>query len=102
MFGSYIFICNVYRKNTLNKSLGKKFFYFLLVILGFSDYSCVDVNLLDELKKKHKELEAVVNRLKKKRLNDRTSASWTNLRELKKLKLQIKDKIINLKKKIGG
>jgi hypothetical protein len=60
------------------------------------------VNLLDEFKKKHKELEAAVKKLKKKRLNDRTSASWTNLRELKKLKLQIKDKIINLKKKIRG
>jgi len=56
------------------------------------------VDLLNEFKKKHKELEAVVNRLKKKRLNDRTSASWKKLRELKKLKLQIKDKIINLKK----
>jgi hypothetical protein len=60
------------------------------------------VDLLKELKKKHKELEAIVNKLKKKRLNDRTSASWKKLRELKKLKLQIKDKIINLKKKIGG
>ena len=60
------------------------------------------MNLLDELKKKHKELETAVKKLKKKRLNDRTSASWTNLRELKKLKLQIKDKIINLKKKIRG
>ena len=56
------------------------------------------MDLLNEFKKKHKELEAVVNRLKKKRLNDRTSASWKELRELKKLKLQIKDKIINLKK----
>ena len=60
------------------------------------------MDLLNEFKKKHKELEAVVNRLKKKRLNDRTSASWKKLRELKKLKLQIKDKIINLKKKIRG
>jgi uncharacterized protein YdcH (DUF465 family) len=60
------------------------------------------VDLLNELKKKHKELEAVVNRLKKKRLNDRTSASWKKLRELKKLKLQIKDKIIKLKKERGG
>ena len=59
------------------------------------------MDLLNELKKKHKELEAAGNRLKKKRLNDRTSASWKKLRELKKLKLQIKDKIINLKKKIG-
>jgi uncharacterized protein YdcH (DUF465 family) len=60
------------------------------------------VDLLNEFKKKHKELEAVVNRLKKKRLNDRTSASWKKLRELKKLKLQIKDKIIKLKKVRGG
>jgi len=60
------------------------------------------VNLLNDFKKKHKELEAVVNKLKKKRLNDRTSASWKKLRELKKLKLQIKDKIINLKKGRGG
>ncbi len=60
------------------------------------------MDLLNEFKKKHKELEAVVNRLKKKRLNDRTSASWKKLRELKKLKLQIKDKITNLKKERGG
>jgi hypothetical protein len=60
------------------------------------------VDLLNELKRKHKELEAAVNKLKKKRLNDRTSASWKKLRELKKLKLQIKDKIINLKKERGG
>ena len=60
------------------------------------------MDLLNELKKKHKELEAVVNRLKKKRLNDRTSASWEKLRELKKLKLQIKDKIVNLKKERRG
>ena len=60
------------------------------------------MDLLNEFKKKHKELEAVVNRLKKKRLNDRTSASWKKLRELKKLKLQIKDKIIKLKKERGG
>jgi len=56
------------------------------------------VDLLNELRKKHKELESIVNKLKKKRLNDRTSASWEKLRELKKLKLQIKDKITNLKK----
>ncbi len=60
------------------------------------------MDLLNEFKKKHKELEAVVNRLKKKRLNDRTSASWKKLRELKKLKLQVKDKIINLKKERGS
>ena len=60
------------------------------------------MDLLNELRKKHKELESIVNKLKKKRLNDRTSASWKKLRELKKLKLQIKDKIIKLKKVRGG
>ena len=60
------------------------------------------MDLLNELKRKHKELEAIVKGLKKKRLNDRTSASWKKLRELKKLKLQIKDKIANLKTGRGG
>ena len=60
------------------------------------------MDLLNELKKKHKELESTVKKLKKKRLNDRTSASWEKLRELKKLKLQIKDKITNLKKERVG
>ncbi len=60
------------------------------------------MDLLNELRKKHKELESIVNKLKKKRLNDRTSASWEKLRELKKLKLQIKDKITNLKKAREG
>ncbi len=60
------------------------------------------MDLLNELKRKHKELEAVGNKLKKKRLNDRTSASWKKLRELKKLKLQIKDKITDLKKAKKG
>ena len=60
------------------------------------------MDLLNELRKKHKELESIVNKLKKKRLNDRTSASWEKLRELKKLKLQIKDKIVNLKKERRG
>ena len=59
------------------------------------------MDLLNELKRKHKGLEAIVKGLKKKRLNDRTSASWKKLRELKKLKLQIKDKITSLKKERG-
>ena len=60
------------------------------------------MDLLNELKRKHKELETIVKGLKKKRLNDRSSASWIKLRELKKFKLQIKDKITNLKKGRGG
>ncbi len=52
---------------------------------------------IKDLKKEHKKLEAITKRATKKRLNDRTSDSWMNLRELKKLKLRMKDKINKLK-----
>ena len=52
---------------------------------------------IKDLKKEHKKLEAITNRTTKKRLNDRTSNSWMNLRKLKKLKLKVKDKINQLK-----
>ena len=55
------------------------------------------MNDLKELKKEHKRLEGVTKKTIKKRLNDRASDSWKNLRELKKLKLQIKDKINKIK-----
>ena len=50
------------------------------------------------LRKEHKKLEAITKSTTKKRLNDRTSDSWTNLRDLKKLKLRVKDKISQLKR----
>ena len=53
---------------------------------------------IKDLKKEHKKLEAITKRATKKRLNDRTSDSWMNLRELKKLKLRVKDKINQLKR----
>jgi len=52
---------------------------------------------IKDLKKEHKKLEAITKRATKKRLNDRTSDSWINLRDLKKLKLRVKDKINQLK-----
>ena len=52
---------------------------------------------LKDLKKKHKKLETLIKKVTKKRLNDRTSESWKNLRELKKLKLRLKDRISHLK-----
>jgi len=55
---------------------------------------------LKELIKKHKKLEVQINKISKKRLNDRTSESWIDLRTLKKKKLILKEKIIQLKKKI--
>jgi len=53
---------------------------------------------LKDLKKEHKRLEAVTRKTVKKRLNERTSNSWRDLRELKKLKLKIKDQISSLKR----
>ena len=49
------------------------------------------------LKKEHKKLETITKKTTKKRLNDRASDSWKDLRELKKLKLQLKDRINQLK-----
>ena len=52
---------------------------------------------LKDLKKEHKKLETITKKITKKRLNDRTSDSWMKLRESKKLKLRLKDKIKQLK-----
>ena len=52
---------------------------------------------IKDLKKEHKKLEVVTKKTTKQRLNDRTSDSWMNLRDLKKLKLRLKDKINQLK-----
>ena len=52
---------------------------------------------LKDLKREHKKLKTITKKVIKKRLNDRTSDSWMNLRELKKLKLKLKDKISQLK-----
>lgn len=53
---------------------------------------------IKDLKKEHKRLEGITKKAMKKRLNDRTSDSWMNLRDLKKLKLNVKDKINQLKR----
>ena len=52
---------------------------------------------IKDLKKEHKKLETITKKTIKKRLNDRTSDSWIDLRELKKMKLSVKDKINHLK-----
>ena len=52
---------------------------------------------IKDLKKTHKKIAAETKKATEQRLNDRMSDSWFNLRELKKLKLQAKDKINKLK-----
>ena len=54
------------------------------------------MSIAKELIKQHKKLDVEIKRLTKTRLNDRTSNSWKSLKELKKKKLQLIDKIIKL------
>ena len=54
------------------------------------------MSIAKELIKQHKKLDVEIRKLTKTRLNDRTSGSWKSLKELKKKKLQLKDKIFKL------
>ena len=54
------------------------------------------MSIVKDLKKQHKKLETEIKKLTKTRLNDRSSSSWKSLKELKKRKLQLKDKIAQL------
>ena len=58
------------------------------------------MSILKDLKKKHKQIEVDIVKLTKKRLNDRTTDSWTSLKELKKVKLKLKDRISRLSQQI--
>jgi len=52
---------------------------------------------IKDLIKKHKKLEIQIKKISELRLNDRTSKSWIVLRQLKKEKLNLKDKINSYK-----
>ena len=58
------------------------------------------MSILKDLIKKHKKIEVEIVKLTRTRLNDRTSGSWKSLKDLKKLKLQLKDKINQLSHQI--
>ena len=57
------------------------------------------MSIVKDLKKQHKKLETEIKKITETRLNDRTSSSWILLKQLKKKKLQLKDKIIKLSNK---
>ena len=57
------------------------------------------MSIVKDLTKQHKKLEAEIKKITKTRLNDRTSGSWKSLKELKKKKLQLKDKIAKISNK---
>ena len=57
------------------------------------------MSLIKDLSKEKKQIDTEIKKITKSRLNDRTSDSWLNLRELKKKKLAVKDKIHKIAKK---
>ena len=52
------------------------------------------------IKHNHKELKSKVSELEVLRNNDRSNYSWYNLRQLRKLKLKVKDKLNEIKQKL--
>ena len=58
------------------------------------------MSIVKDLVKQHKKLEIEIKKIVQIRLNDRASTSWGQLKELKKKKLQLKDKITKLSKKL--
>jgi len=53
-----------------------------------------------EQKAHHKGLKRAVNEIETKRRNDRSIKSWYDIRTLKKIKLQAKDKLNAIKQKL--
>ena len=53
-----------------------------------------------EVKAHHKELKRAVNEIESKRKLDRSSKVWYDLRTLKKIKLNAKDKLNAIKSKL--
>ena len=58
----------------------------------------IDMSLIKDLSKEKKQIDVRIKKITKTRLNDRTSDSWVSLRELKKQKLALKDKLKQLAK----
>ncbi len=56
------------------------------------------MSLIKDLSKEKKQIDVRIRKITKSRLNDRTSSSWLSLRELKKQKLALKDKLKQLAK----
>ena len=53
---------------------------------------------LNPFKREHKELKTKVNEAETIRQLDRTSSAWKTLKDLKKMKLALKDKLVREKR----
>ena len=54
------------------------------------------MSLIKDLSKEKKQIDVQIRKIVKTRMNDRTSDSWVSLRQLKKKKLALKDKLSQL------
>ena len=57
------------------------------------------MSLIKDLSKEKKQIDVQIRKITKQRMNDRTSDSWVSLRQLKKKKLSLKDKLSKISKK---
>ena len=57
------------------------------------------MSLIKDLSKEKKQVDVQIRKIIKQRMNDRTSDSWVSLRQLKKKKLSLKDKLSKISKK---
>jgi uncharacterized protein YdcH (DUF465 family) len=53
---------------------------------------------LNTFKREHKQLKTQVNEAETIRQLDRTSSAWKSLKDLKKMKLMLKDKLVGEKR----
>ncbi len=56
------------------------------------------MSLIKGLAKEKKQIDVQIRKITKQRMNDRTSDSWVSLRQLKKKKLSLKDKLSKISK----
>ena len=56
------------------------------------------MSLIKDLSKEKTQIDGRIKKITKTRLNDRSSGSWVSLRDLKKQKLALKDKLKQLAK----
>ena len=56
------------------------------------------MSLIKDLSKEKKQIDVRIKKITKTRLYDRSSGSWVSLRDLKKQKLALKDKLKQLAK----
>ena len=59
------------------------------------------MSLIKDLSKEKKQIDVRIKKITKTRLNDRTTGTWSNLKDLKKVKLKLKDRISKISQNLN-